>query len=81
MPVTNVAQIQRFTTVCGARIPQELSRRLHIVSGDPAAVVATGVYWTALQAGELLDKGAPGVHFYTLNKSSATLAVHATLGL
>ena len=81
MPVTNVAQIRRFTSVCGARIPQELFRRLRIVERDPGAVVATGVYWTAHQAADLLQKGAPGVHFYTLNKSSATLAVHAALGL
>jgi methylenetetrahydrofolate reductase (NADPH) len=81
MPVTNVAQIQRFTDMCGARIPQELARRLSIVEQDPAAVVATGVYWTTVQARELLAGGAPGVHFYTLNKSSATLAVHAALGL
>lgn len=81
MPVTNVAQIERFTKMCGARIPQELSRRLKIVESDPAAVVATGVYWTTRQAKYLLDGGAPGVHFYTLNKSSATLAVHAALGL
>jgi methylenetetrahydrofolate reductase (NADPH) len=81
MPVTNVAQIHRFTQMCGARIPQELQRRLRIVEQDPAAVVATGVYWTTKQARQLLDDGAPGVHFYTLNKSSATLAVHAALGL
>jgi methylenetetrahydrofolate reductase (NADPH) len=81
MPVTNVAQIQRFTQMCRARIPQELLRRLRIVEPDPAAVVATGVYWTAAQARALLGMGAPGVHFYTLNKSSATLAVHAALGL
>ena len=47
----------------------------------PAAVVAAGVYWTTRQAKYLLEGGAPGVHFYTLNKSSATLAVHAALGL
>lgn len=81
MPVTNVAQVHRFTQMCGSRIPEELRRRLEIVKDDPSAVVATGVYWTARQARELLDRGAPGVHFYTLNKSSATLAVHATLGL
>lgn len=81
MPVTNVAQIQRFTDMCGARIPQELRRRLGIVEQDPAAVVATGVHWTTAQATELLSEGAPGAHFYTLNKSSATLAVHAALGL
>ncbi|MBK8979392.1 MAG: methylenetetrahydrofolate reductase [NAD(P)H] [Planctomycetes bacterium] len=81
MPVTNVAQVRRFTDMCGARIPQELHRRLQIVKDDPGAVVATGVAWTIQQCAELLDTGAPGVHFYTLNKSSATLAVHAALGL
>jgi methylenetetrahydrofolate reductase (NADPH) len=81
MPVTNVSQTQRFTKMCGARVPQELQRRLAIVERDPAAVVAAGVYWTAVQARELLAHGVPGLHFYTLNQSSATLAVHAALGL
>jgi methylenetetrahydrofolate reductase (NADPH) len=81
MPVTNVAQVQRFTKMCGARIPQELQRRLQIVERDPAGVVASGVHWTIEQARALLHGGAPGLHFYTLNKSSATLAVHAALGL
>ena len=81
MPVTNVGQIERFTKVCGARIPQELYRRLQIVRHDAAAVVATGVHWSVAQAEGLLRAGVPGLHFYTLNKSSATLAVHAALGL
>ena len=81
MPVTNVAQSQRFTQMCGSRIPQELLRRLRIVETDASAVVATGVHWTAEQARQLLASGAPGLPFYTLNKSSATLAVHAALGL
>lgn len=81
MPVTNVSQTERFTQLCGSRIPQELHRRLRIVSNDPAAVVATGVQWTVDQGRALLRDGAPGLHFYTLNRSSATLAVHAALGL
>lgn len=81
MPVTNVSQTERFTQMCGARIPQELQRRLRIVANDSAAVVATGVQWTVDQGRELLRGGAPGIHFYTLNRSSATLAVHAALGL
>ena len=81
MPVTNVAQIERFTKMCGSRIPQELDRRLRIVASDPAAVVATGVQWAVDQGRALLNDGAPGMHFYTLNRSSATLAVHAALGL
>ena len=81
MPVTNVAQLERFTEMCGARIPQELYRRLRIVERDPGAVVATGVHWTVGQCEQLLAAGVPGLHFYTLNRSSATLAVHAALGL
>jgi methylenetetrahydrofolate reductase (NADPH) len=81
MPVTNVSQIERFTQMCGSRIPQELHRRLRIVASDPAAVVATGVQWSVDQGRALLRDGAPGLHFYTLNRSSATLAVHAALGL
>jgi methylenetetrahydrofolate reductase (NADPH) len=81
MPVTNVGQTERFTQMCGARIPQELYRRLRIVANDASAVVATGVQWTVDQGRALLRDGAPGLHFYTLNRSSATLAVHAALGL
>lgn len=82
MPITNVHQTERFTKMCGARIPQELFRRLKIVVNDPSAVVATGVQWTVDQGRSLLrDGSAPGLHFYTLNRSSATLAVHAALGL
>lgn len=81
MPVTNAAQVERFTKMCGSRIPQELYRRLRIVESDPSAVVATGVQWAVDQGRELLQLGAPGLHFYTLNRSSATLAVHAALGL
>jgi len=81
MPVTNASQVERFTKMCGSRIPQELYRRLRIVENDSAAVVATGVQWAVDQGRELLKRGAPGLHFYTLNRSSATLAVHAALGL
>ena len=81
MPVTNIGQTERFTKMCGARIPQELQRRLRIVAADPAAVVATGVQWSVDQGRDLFHAGAPGLHFYTLNRSSATLAVHAALGL
>jgi methylenetetrahydrofolate reductase (NADPH) len=81
MPVTNASQVERFTKMCGARIPHELYRRLRIVENDNAAVVATGVQWAVDQGRELLAQGAPGLHFYTLNRSSATLAVHAAQGL
>jgi methylenetetrahydrofolate reductase (NADPH) len=80
MPVTNVAQVERFTKMCGASIPDKLSRRLKRVESDPAAVVGTGILWTTQQCEELLARGVAGIHFYTLNKSSATLAVHAAIG-
>ena len=87
MPTLNVPRdsilstIERFTKMCGTRIPQELRRRLSIVANDPAAVVATGVHWAIDQCRALLRDGAPGLHFYTMNRSTATLEIHANLGL
>lgn len=75
MPVTNVAQIERFTSMCGASIPAALMQRLERVRADEAAVVEIGIEHATAQCRELLDRGAPGIHFYTLNKSTATRAV------
>jgi methylenetetrahydrofolate reductase (NADPH) len=72
MPITNVSQIERFTKMCGASIPQELHDRLQPVREDPAAVQAIGVEHAAKQCTELLAGGAPGIHFYTLNRSRST---------
>ena len=72
MPVTNYAQIQRFTALCGACLPQDLQKELEAVQGDLDAVTRIGIRHAALQCEELLHKGAPGIHFYTLNKSHAT---------
>jgi methylenetetrahydrofolate reductase (NADPH) len=74
MPVTNVAQIERFTSLCGATIPAALQAQLADCA-DEAAVVAAGVAWATTQCRALLDGGAAGIHFYTLNKSTATAAV------
>ncbi len=79
MPVTGYAQLKRFTALCGARIPEELDARLARVQDDPAKVAAVGVEWAARQCRALLDGGAPGVHFYTLNRSSSTAQVLARL--
>jgi len=79
MPVTNVAQIERFTSMCGATIPQKLLGRLRRHADDPAAVMAIGIEWAIGQCRELLDRGAPGIHFYTLNKSLATRSIVAAL--
>lgn len=75
MPVTGYAQLKRFTAMCGARIPLELEERLAAVQADPEAVIREGVEWGARQCRELLDGGAPGVHFYTLNRSHSTTEI------
>lgn len=78
MPVTNFAQIQRFATLCGATIPGLLSERLNGVT-DLESVARIGIDHAAQQCRELLQKGAPGIHFYTLNKSRATREVLESL--
>ena len=81
MPVTNVAQIKRFAELSGAPFPAELAARLEAVRDDPAAVRAVGVDVARELCQELLDGGAPGLHFYTLNRSTATREVYAALDL
>ena len=79
MPVTNVAQIERFTKMCGASIPEALLERLRPVQDEPGLVMATGIEFAITQCRELLERGAPGIHFYTLNKSHATRSILAAL--
>jgi methylenetetrahydrofolate reductase (NADPH) len=79
MPVTNFGQIKRFTEMCGASIPADFERELAGRQDDPAAVTELGVAYATLQCSELLARGAPGIHFYTLNKSPATRAILAAL--
>ncbi len=79
MPITNVGQIERFTKMCGACIPEELIERLRYVQDDPAKVMAVGIEHAILQCRELMDRGAPGLHFYTLNKSYATRSILAAV--
>ena len=79
MPVTNVDQIRRFTTKIGAHIPPALLQQLEERKADPDAVLQLGVAWATLQCAELLAGGAPGIHFYTLNRSPATRAILSAL--
>jgi len=79
MPITNVDQIERFTALCGAHIPPGLSAALRARRDDPDAALQLGVAYAALQCAYLLRGGAPGVHFYTLNRSTATRAILAAL--
>jgi methylenetetrahydrofolate reductase (NADPH) len=79
MPITNVAQVERFTSLCGATIPDDLRKTLHDIESDPNAVMDLGIRYATQQCRELLAKGAPGIHFYTLNRSPATRAIFENL--
>jgi methylenetetrahydrofolate reductase (NADPH) len=78
-PVTNYAQIKRIADLCKSRFPERFERELEERREDLTATTDLGVAYAALQAVELLAKGAPGIHFYTLNKSPATRAILAAL--
>jgi len=79
MPITNVAQIERMTVMCGASIPAGLRARLDSVREDEEAVRCVGIEHATAQCRELLGAGAPGIHFYTLNQSPATRTILAEL--
>ncbi len=81
MPITNLSQIKTITGMCGATIPEALLEQLELRAEDPAAVAELGVSFATLQCAELLARGAPGIHFYTLNRSPATRAILSSLRL
>lgn len=79
MPITNLSQVKRFTQLCGARIPHALLKRLEGLNHLPEEVVRVGIEHAVAQCKGLLAGGAPGLHFYTLNKSSATRRIFEQL--
>jgi methylenetetrahydrofolate reductase (NADPH) len=79
MPITNFEQIERFTRLCGATIPMRLRLELERRKDDAEAILELGVAHATLQAAELLRMGAPGIHFYTLNRSRASRMILAAL--
>jgi len=81
MPIGNVSQIKRFVSMCGAKIPQPLLLKLEGFEADPEAVYNAGVEYAADQCRDLLANGAEGLHFYTLNKSKATVEICRTLNV
>jgi methylenetetrahydrofolate reductase (NADPH) len=81
MPITRVGQVEGMAAMCGASIPDGLRRELHARGEDPEAVLDFGVAYATLQCSELLAAGAPGIHFYTLNRSPATRAILSALKL
>jgi methylenetetrahydrofolate reductase (NADPH) len=81
MPLTNIAQIDRFAQLAGTAFPDDLAARFRAVADDPAAVHAEGVLAASEQSQALLDAGAPGLHFYTLNRSTSSREIYTNLGL
>lgn len=79
MPITNHEQIQRFTRMCGATVPMRLALQMERLKDQPDAIVQLGVAHATVQCMELLARGVPGIHFYTLNKSPATRMIVSAL--
>jgi len=79
MPITNASQVERFTVACGATLPFDLAEELDRVRNDAASVQQLGIQHAVQQCIGLLKGGAPGIHFYTLNRSHATVEIYQTL--
>ena len=75
MPIGNFSQLKRFSDMCGAEIPRWISKRMHAYGDDVEAIQSFGVEVVASLCRQLLAGGAPGLHFYTLNRAKTTLAV------
>ncbi|MEE9606103.1 MAG: methylenetetrahydrofolate reductase [NAD(P)H] [Myxococcota bacterium] len=79
MPIISVANVRRMATLSGAKIPPELEARLAQVEHDDALTMEVGVEWATIQCRELLERGVPGIHFYTLNRSPAARKIFEKL--
>jgi methylenetetrahydrofolate reductase (NADPH) len=79
MPITSYAQIKRFCEICEATIPTRLAAAMEALEGDERAEFELGVAYAAQQCAELLRGGAPGIHFYALNRWPATRAILSAL--
>lgn len=81
MPVTNYTQLARFSDMCGAELPRWMRKRLEAFGDDRESIRAFGLEVVTALCERLLSQGAPGLHFYTMNQSKATLAIWENLGL
>jgi methylenetetrahydrofolate reductase (NADPH) len=81
MPITNYHQLARFSDACGAEIPRWIRKRLQSYGDDLKSIRAFGEEVVTSLCAQLLEKGAPGLHFYTLNRAGPALAIWANLGL
>jgi methylenetetrahydrofolate reductase (NADPH) len=81
VPIQSATQIRKFTQMCGAKIPPALAARLDAIGADDAAAAEFGIEYATQQCADLLRQGAPGVHFYTLNKAPSCVRVLQNLGL
>lgn len=81
MPITNYKQLARFSDMCGAEIPRWIRKRLESYGDDLEAIRAFGIDVTTELCAKLLAGGAPGLHFYTLNRAGPTCAIWERLGL
>ena len=76
---TGTTNVPRIAKMCGSKIPAALQQALSDAEGDVAAIDEIGVRWATDQCRELLERGAPGIHFYTLNRSPATRRIYRNL--
>jgi len=81
MPITNYQQLANFSTICGAQIPRWLDKKLQNYGDDLESIRAFGIEFVTEMCQRLLDQGVPGLHFYTLNKSEAPIAIYRELNL
>jgi methylenetetrahydrofolate reductase (NADPH) len=79
--ILSAHQIQRFTALCGAALPAPLTKRLGELANDDEACAEFGIEYATEQCQDLLKHGAPGLHFYTLNKARSTTRILHNLGL
>ena len=81
MPIASFAQVDRFSGICGADIPLWIRKRMEAYADDRESQRKLGVEIATAQIADLLEHGAPGIHFYTLNQSASTVEICRNLGL